>query len=201
MKFRKVLLVLAVPFLLDVASSCSMGCDVETYQYVHKDLQVANLDNSGAKAVVTSGEVKRSAYGIRLSISRDAIAAILHEPGLSFSTKLYASDCIENEYIAKDSITSIKVVSLVNFDEEHGAGSDVSDYFKVGLTGAFTALDDYVNMYGHQTLNLNGPIQAHEINLLLMTQPEPGTYQFKLEVTISDGRNFEGTTNEIELVE
>lgn len=200
----RVLLLLTVPFMLRVLAACSIdGCeDAGIYQYSHKSFEVSAIDNSGSQpVVVTSGEVVERAFGIRLSVDRDQIASIFQHSDFSFFTPLSATDCEPAHYIAEDSIVTLKVYTVEDFDAEHGAGSDVSEYFRFFHHSYYVALDDYIGVFGAETIINTGDLEK-EIDLLLMTVPELNTtHQFKVQVVLSDGRVFEETTPTIDLVE
>lgn len=206
MLIRRALMTLAVFYLLGGAASCWVDYEgvipCDPLKYTHKDFEVYNLDNRGAEAIVTHETVvNKHAFGIRLVMDRDEIVSSRFKNIFPiFSTPLYASDCIPNGYVAQDSISSIKIFTIADFDDEHAAGSDVSEYFSISSTSTFSVLSEYVNMHGSDHLyidQLDG-----KLDMLLMTPPtDSGAHQFTVEITLSDERVIEQTTNAIDLLE
>jgi hypothetical protein len=194
---------LFVPFILQVFTYCSIfGCDdASTFYYEVGDINVYHLDNSGPSAIVAqTDQVTKSAYGIRVSLDRNKIAMRdAFTPSMFFPVAM-ATSCADDEYLAADTIAHMKVFTLEDFDDIHAAGSDVSTYFRIGNLQGYTALDDYVNMYGAERL-YNGNLHT-ELDLLLMTAPELGTaHQFSVEIALTDGRVIQKTTTTINLIE
>ncbi|RAW00347.1 DUF5034 domain-containing protein [Pseudochryseolinea flava] len=206
MKFKKILLLLLLPYMFEVLIACSTGdCDGDfgnTYQYTHKLLEVKNLDYSGTQpSVVLEGDVSKHAYGIRLAIQREMVARITGPVKFSVFSPLYATDCPPNEYVGIESIASIKVFTVNDFDDTHSAGSDVSNYFRVGNGANAMTLTKFLDQFGNKTIYLVDQLNE-DVDLYLATAPESNTSnQFKVQVTFSDGRVVEKTVDEIDLVD
>ena len=86
-----------------------------------------------------------------------------------------------------------------DFDSNHLANSDISDYFKVYKKYSFTSIKDYLKnsnlvLFDESSLDMT-------FDLLLMTPPASSKQQkFKVQITLSDGRILEKETSEIKLI-
>jgi hypothetical protein len=205
MRKRKVLILLIVPFVFQISGSCIIGgnCDdPEIYHYSFQSISVEHLDNSGPMPAVSSGPVLKHAYAVRVDIDREKIATIIALPRFSFFQSAYASgDCAPDEFIPADTLSSFKIFTLQDFDDNHAAGSDVSDYFRISNPSAYTALDDYIDMYGASVVYNRGDLDT-SLQILLMTPPTLNTtHQFRVQIELTDGRVLESTTTTIDLIE
>lgn len=99
-------------------------------------------------------------------------------------------------YELSDPIASIKIITVTDFNEEYPAGSDVSELFKqypLQLKG-----------WVYDSTTEDKPIfqitqNESYIYKALLTYPAPGTYQFKVELTLRSGLQFVEETEAIEL--
>jgi hypothetical protein len=125
----------------------------------------------------------------------------------SFFQSAYAFDCAceDDERVAKDSLKAFRIIALKDVDVDHPANSDVSEYFKVYTNDYrfFQTIDSYfgfqdASLYDRWTPGAGDLVWT--VDLLLMTIPDHGgTYQFKIQLVLSDGRVLEGETTPIEL--
>lgn len=196
---KKVLFFLLLPWLANLVVSCCDCPEPSIRHYTNKTAVVKNLDNSGSSpAEVTSGRVPKAAFGIRVAIVRELTA---HRRTSLFMPAAYAYDCAcdpPNQLLPKDSITAINVFTLTSFDGSHGAGSEVSDYFKAYNPYYFLSIPDYLKGWSPRLfVESELPTKA---DLLLMTPPvRTGVYQFRVRLTLSDGRVLQQDTTPIEL--
>ena len=207
MKKKLIILFLLLVPIASLFYSC-WECDpTAPASYSHKTLLLKNLDNSGERAVETESlQINKNAYGIRLFLTREqSFVASVKQINSFFIQSVYATsvpDCYKYLYSAIDRIESIKIFTLKNFDNQHSANSDVTDYFKEAQT--YSSVEKYVK-------NLNYSYEWNEFdtfpwkeliaNLMLMAVPTTtGNQQFKIQVKLSDGRILEQQTSEIELL-
>jgi hypothetical protein len=210
----KVLILLVLPFAAQVIVACCGEClDTILKNYSNKIMTVANLDNSGIQPVVTnSSSVSKDAYGIKINIQRELVACA-EKSMLTFFSSAYAWSCQcppTLAMVAKDSIISFKVFTVYDFDADHPANSDVSEFFRVPEFNVYNTIPEYLNFqsrfayyqYSYPKWTLFDDEQLDfEITLLLMTPPKiKTTNQFKIEITLSDGRIFEQETTEIDFI-
>ena len=131
--------------------------------------------------------------------------ACLKQTNSFFIQSTYATsvpDCYDYIYSAIDSIESIKIFTLNNFDNQHSENSDITDCFRVAR--AYSSIEEYVKNINYtyecddfETL----PWKDIMIDLLLMTAPTTtNNQQFKVQIKLSDGRILEQQTSEIELL-
>lgn len=204
MKARKILLFLLLPLIAETVISCCHCLEPVLKRYTNKTLLIDNLDNSNNEPVIsTSGSVAKTAYGIRIHLSREKIACINRSRSVFIQSAFaYKCDCPPpNQFLPEDSITSIKVFTVNDFDATHSANSDISDYFKVytAYLFTFTTIPDYLRntspvLYSENELEV-------KLDLLLMTPPSfNNQHRFRVQITLSDGRVLQQETSEIQLV-
>lgn len=191
-----------LPLLIELLVACCDCYEPVYFNYTNCSMTISNLDNSGVKPVVTeSNTIAKDAFGIRVEIYRNEdICKVKPNHSLIFQSA-YAMSCDcppEFQYLPLDSITDVKITSLNDFDSEHLANADVSEYFYVKSGNGFTEISKFVeNM--HSTLyGLSD--SGFEFDLLLMFPPTLGPeHQFAVEVELSDGRIFNVQTDVLEL--
>lgn len=196
---KKILFFLFLPLLTELVLSCCDCPETQTLHYTNKTMLLQHLDNSGSGPVVTtSGRVPKAAYGIRIDVVREKTAA--HRKTL-FLPAAYAYSCgcpPPLEILPRDSITAIRVFTLQDFDASHAAGSDVSGYFKSYTPYYFLSITDYLQK--SRTVLLDESELSTRVDLLLMTPPALNTlHQFRVRLTLSDGRTLEQETTPIDL--
>lgn len=196
------MLVLLLPFIANLVVSCCNCLETAIHHYTNKTISVINLDNSGKEPLeAPSGNVIKTAYGIRVTLTREKIARI-DKPEISLVEAAWAYDCRcppPDEFLPNDSIVAIRVISLTEFNSSHPANSDVSTYFKVYAPYAFSTPDEFVKATSN-TLFFETDLQV-TFNLLLMTPPDKnGLHQFKVQIVLSDGRTLEQNAPTIDLI-
>jgi hypothetical protein len=198
---KKVIFLLIFPLIAEVVISCCNCIDPVVQHYTNKTISASNLDNTGKEPVVsTANSINKNAYGFRLQLTREKLACL--EKRYSFFIQSYAMSCHcppPTQFMAKDSITSIKVFTIQDFDGTHPAGVDVSDYFKVYRQFAFFSISDFLTI-SQRTLYDERELQP-QTDFLLMTAPTiTGARRFKIQFTLSDGRILETETSTIDLI-
>ena len=202
-----ILFFLLVPIVGVVFHSCC-DCKEETQHgnYSHKVIFLKNLDNSGASAIESELlQLNKNAYGIRLYLEREKVVVACTKKQINsiFIQSAYATSCDcppEFLYFANDSIVSIKIFTINDFDNQHLENSDVTDYFKVA--GSFSTIESYVaKMYYTYADDFDYWGRELKLDVLLMTAPTTNNKQrFEVQVTLSDGRILKQQTLEIELL-
>jgi hypothetical protein len=209
----KVLVLLSLPFMAQVFAACCECLDTVLKNYSNKIMTVANLDNSGIQPVVTnSSSVPKNAYGIKVEIQREIVACAQKQIPTFFSSAYALScECPPTLAIAaKDSIVSFKVFSVYDFDDDHPANSDISEFFRVTDYDAYATIPQYLSTqssfrysrFGYSKWTLTAEDQLNfEITLLLLTAPKINSAnKFRVDITLSDGRIFEQETIEIDFI-
>jgi hypothetical protein len=201
MKAKRVIFIMLFPLIADLAVSCCNCLEPVIKLYTHKTISVSNLDNSGSQPVIsTSNSILKTAYGIRIQLTREKTVCNGKQPTL-FIQSAYAFDCDcppVNQLLPKDSVTSIKIFTLNDFDVTHSANADISDYFKVYQQFYFSTIKDYLKN-SESTLYDDTELQL-TLDLLLMTAPSINTqHKFKIQITLSNGRILEQETSQIQL--
>ena len=201
-----ILFFLLVPIASVLFHACC-PCDVETQheKYSHKAMFLKNLDNSGEKAIESEAlQLNKNAYGIRLNLVREKVVIARAKQINSFIIQsAYATSCEcppEFLYFPSDSIVSIKIFTVNNFDNQHSENTDISGYFRVA--GSYSTVESYVtNMRNNYADDFDYWGRELKLDLLLMTAPTANNkHQFEVQVALSDGRILKQQTPEIELL-
>lgn len=201
---KKALLLLFLPVMVNMIVACCNCLDSVVLLYTYKEFSVSNLDNSGAQPrEITTGAVPKAAYGLRMQIAAEEVVR-LDNPVSLFGQAAYAryTKCRcggDTYYHPRDTITSINVITLNNFNSSHPAGADVSAYFKILESYSLSTISEYLKKAQDNLFN-DGLYDKKLLDLLLMTAPDAaGAYKFRVQVVVSDGRILEQDTPTIDL--
>lgn len=202
MKIKKILLLSGVLIVSETWMAC---CDCEApmyYQYTHTGMVLLNLDNQGQHPAIASDyPIRKEAYGIRIVLTTEAIAR--QKPAVSFFIQradAFSCRCEAGiQYLPRESIVGFRIFSLDEFDSQHPAESEISDYFRILTSDRYTTISDYL----HQSATVftyNEP-REEMLNIMLVQPPaQKGNYSFSIEIALSDGRIFKKETPVIELI-
>ena len=198
---KKVLTLLLIPFFADMLVACCDCDEPQFFKYTNSSLQVQNLDNRGQSAMpATGGIALKEAYGIRIKVHCETTASAT-VPFSFFLSSGYAFSCRCGEpvqYLAKDSITSLRIITINDFDTEHKAGSDITDHFKLNAGYYFISIADYLKQEApvfYMEADKNTILDA----LLIQYPNQSGTHRFRIEMNLSDGRTLSQETDTIDL--
>jgi Domain of unknown function (DUF5034) len=172
------------------------------FNYTNKIIRTENIDNAGLNPIVsTSDSIVKTAFGVRINIKREKIAALTAKKNCR---TVYATSCEcppVIQFLPKDSIKSVKIFALNYFDKSHLVGSDISEYFKLfeKLKFSFENIETFPQKL-NSTLYDESEFQSNN-DLLLMTPPEKtGKFIFKIQFILSDNKLIEFNTKEIRLI-
>ena len=203
MKISRVLFLLLFPLIAEIFVACC-DCNIvtKTEYYVTKALTISLLDNSGKEPTeATHTTINKKAFGLRLKTER-IISVKTSVPKTLFISAANAFSCeCPPPYVIqpRDSVVSINIITMNNFDASHSANSDISNYFKVYELHNFSTINTFIKyqqneLYDKEQLNLS-------LDLLLITPPSLSTpHVFKVIVSLSDGRMMEAQTPAINLL-
>lgn len=188
--------------MIQLIVACCDCLDPTYFNYTNCSLTINILDNSGAEPIVIqSNTIPKEAFGIRVIINRNEDICKAKTRKSIFFQSAYAIYCDcppEFQYLPLDSITSVKIFTIKDFDSEHLENTDVSDYFFVYRRHEFYKIDEYIE--GIETIVYDFEYQPFEFDLLLMSTPTISTeHQFKMAVELSDGRTLNALTEVLEL--
>jgi hypothetical protein len=201
MKIKKILLILILPLMLELIVSCCDCVAPTIYSYTNKSIDLKNLDNTGIEPIVSdSNSIAKAAYGIRLTIEKEQIAKSEYM-NFHLIQNSYATSCEcppPIQYNPKDSILSIKIMCLSDFDNTHPANSNVSEYFKIYKNHSYTTIQNFIKN-SHFILYDKTEFQT-TIDFLLVQAPTINSIQkFKIQLYLSDNRVLEKETTSINL--
>ena len=202
----KIILILLFPLVTNLIMSCC-NCEATiTQHYTNSSFTLQVLDNSGSSAIVaTSDSIIKKAFGIRMQLIRE-LTARLHKRCSILMQEATASDLCScgpgKEYLPKDSVISLKIITVFGFDSMHPANSDVSDYFKVAPGDiSFETIAQYMPMLNANYSDYDPNNISLSIDFLLMTPPTINTqHQFIIQIMLSDGRMLQQQTGLINLI-
>ncbi len=200
MKITKVFLILLAWLTIEGLISCCRNCqEPKRSSYTYKGCSALHLDNSGKEPIEdTSGSVSAKAYGIRLLLTK-ALIAHQQRPVSFLMTPAYAFSCgcpPEEEITARDSITQIRIFSLQDFDAQHGAGSDISEYFRILEDSYFLSIAEYLPK-ASTTLFSSLDLEQQVDFLLIQLPAESKLYRFRIDISLTNGQVLSYTTSDI----
>ncbi|MBX3255111.1 MAG: DUF5034 domain-containing protein [Chitinophagaceae bacterium] len=201
MKIKKVLILLLIPLFSDMLVACCDCDDPQLFKYTNAGLELQHLDNRAQSPVIDEdGIALKEAYGIAMTL-RCEPTAFKPAPFSFFLNQSYAFSCgcdAAVQHHAKDSVVAIRIITLENFDASHAAETDISDYFRLYTWNSFTTITDYLHKDA-KVFTYDEP-QNIVMNALLITAPAAaGSYRFRVEMDLSDGRSLIKETSTIEL--
>lgn len=192
---RKKLFRIIVLFLaLDLLVACCCHCDDDAFYFSHCEIELFHLDHAGQTAVLAGSSVPKEAYGIRTRIAMaENECAVNHSNSFLFNAAYATScDCVLNHFLVDD-IVSIQVFTVNDFDAEHAANTDVSDYFMVLKDYEYIDLDMFARNGANDAANI--PLI---FDMFLLTPPSLNeTHQFLVRVDLTDDRVLELRTDTI----
>ena len=201
MKLRKVLFLLTLPLLLELAAACCDCAETILLDYSNCSLQLDNLDNAGPDAVVSAGpSFLREAYGLRVMVTRsEQICAAPRRPVFMSSLQAYDCDCpVEQIFVPRDSIVAVRIQSAEPLSPEDFPDEDVTGRFRVFEGRDYVPVADFLIARRNELVSLED--DQERFDLFLIEPPASGlTTRFTVTVELSDGRTLSSSTAEIEL--
>ena len=191
-----------LPLMVELIIACCDCLETTYFKYTNCSMTLSNLDNSGAKPIVAqTNTISKRAFGIRIAINRNEnTCEVILNKSLFFQTA-YATSCgcpPEVQYLPLDSIVSVVITTINDFNTQHPENTDVSKYFNVFHGNEFTGIDEYIGNIDNILYDFANP--AYVFDLLLMSPPTIGIdHEFKVTVKLSDGRIFNTLTGLLEL--
>lgn len=170
---------LCMLFLLTTAMYCEEGTLEEINEI--SDIKLIQYDNSGEyPVIIENDQCPKEAYLVRI-------------------TPLYEFRCDVN--ILKSPIIAFRIITLTDFNKDYPAGSDIYRLFKeyppVLLEENFDG-----SSLGSDSLQDGEPITilgTGSFYKVLLTYPQPGIYQFRVELEMEDGSLISKETDPVHL--
>jgi len=200
MRIKKIVIVLAIGFLLRLVVSCCDCNEGAEFKYTFDCMEAFHIDNAGQTSIVVEGgTILKEAYGIQIEF---ALLQLACNKPFSFSAfnSAYAFKCEcppEIQYLAQDTISSIQIKAINDFDQTHPANSDISDYFKVLDYDNYITLQEFID--APETMYETKPVKD-SVRIFLMQPPvHIGEHRFQVEVLLSNGTILTAETTPINL--
>lgn len=201
MKSRKVIFVLIVIFLTRLVTSCCRCNEPGKMHYYFDTVSVHNLDNSGEIVrISTSERILKEAFGLEVDLTIKKESKHFRPRSIDFSAaNATYCECLYEQYLPKDTISSLSIFTLNTFDGNKIAGSDISSYFKVVMPNGFISIDQYLKL--PETIYGNWLPEKEQITLYLLQPPTnlEEKHSFKVEIGFSNGELVSLTSNPVYL--
>ena len=202
MNYKKVFLIITFPILANLIMGCCECVGTFIFNYTNCSISLENLDNSGQEPVESSSNtILKAAFGLRVEVERKKdICAKDFKPLFISSTYATSCDCPPEEtYQPLDSIVSIKIVTLRDFDSAHLGNDPVSEYFSILRSTEFVSIDEFILSQQYEFYDISNSTLSFD--LMLMTPPEKhAEYQFEVLIELSDGRVLSKISDLVELI-
>ncbi len=199
MKATRIVFLIMLPLLADILFGCCKCIDPIYHDYTHCSITADNLDNSQSEPIISDeGTIPKQAYGIRSSLYRNTGTCQINTQGLSTMAYGMSCDCpTEEQFIARDSILSISIFTLTDFDGIQ-AGDEVTEFFRVFRSTEFEPVKEYFMDIDFTT---SWPItDVVYFDFLPVNPPATGgEYHFSIEIELSDGRTLSASPPAVEL--
>ncbi|MEL6657160.1 MAG: DUF5034 domain-containing protein [Bacteroidota bacterium] len=202
MNYQKVLLVLLLPILANVIIGCCDCLETIFFNYTNCDISLQSLDNAGPEPLISvSNVVQKEAFGLRVTVDRrEDLCQNTFAPLFISSAYAISCDCPPAQlYQPLDSIVTIEVISLTDFDPGNGNGDDITANFSILSFTEFLSIEEFLNSQFYDIYNLEDEIFSFDL-MLMVPPPERGLYQFEVRLALSDGRVLSRISEEIELL-
>jgi hypothetical protein len=176
------LIIISLPLFAICCDKCPedfQPCIPKNTPLIWDSIFTDNMDNSAEKVKLSSNDsVPKAAFGIRLNFN------IAPYPTLPRGS----DSCVF--LIPADTIVDFKIYTVYDFDATHSAGSDVSDYFKIGSLkkdyysninnnysyNTFSSIPDYLLTNKKQEL-------FYQLDFLLTKAPQMNlVHQFNVKI-------------------
>jgi hypothetical protein len=202
MKLNKVLIIISIPFLVNLIIGCCDCIETMFFDYTNCSVSIENLDNSGREVIVSlSNQIPRKAFGLRINIERkeDVCGNDFQPLFISPAYAISCDYCPEKLYLPLDSIVSLDVITNDDFDSGHSANDNISEYFSVLMSTEFISINEFINRQHNELYDINN--SDLQFDLMLMSPPdESSEYQFEVQIELSDGRVLTETSAIVELI-
>jgi hypothetical protein len=211
-RFKKIIILLALPFVMEIVIACC-GCSPDrSGMYSHISITLNHLENKEERPRVTRQEqIAKNAYGIYVEFYRQLFSYTPSAPSglITNAQALHCESCNTNVRIfPKDSIEAIQIFTVNPFREDLQEGAEITHLFRVldqhtvkTIEGFIQSDDTYADTGRSKWVVTDMDDLRYGIFLLLMEAPTHSSpHQFRIEITLSDGRVIEEETSSIELI-
>lgn len=191
---KKLFRIILVFLALDLFIACCCHCEDDAFYFSHCEMEVFHLDHSNETPVLAGASVPKEAYGIQTKVTLVENTCALNRNSSFLFSSAYATscDCPQSEFLLDD-IVSIQVFTVNDFNIDHPANSEISNYFKVLQANEYHTLGNFIAAGANNEWN-----RPLIFNMFLLQAPmEAGTHQFLVRIRLSDDRVMEVATETI----
>lgn len=201
MKILRVITVFLTLFLIDLLASCEGPCSYPRYEYSNCGIELYYVVNNGN--IINYTNTRKENFRLKVELDRNiGLCKMPSKRGGLFMNIAYADECINDTYIGLETVTDFKIITTSSYNNQYSTGDDITDLFrisyKVRRTNFYESVDEFLDFFG-QKEEISSLVLDEPINLFFKQTPEAGTYSFKVQITLSDGRILESSLGEIEL--
>lgn len=171
--------------MLQLLHGCSGCCGNQPQNCVHLNtIVVRAMDNSDSIAIAVSDKhVQSQSLLLRLSMYRNRELCSVR-PAFSLINEAYATfDCGLPEDI-RDSVSHLTITSNKTWDEDHVAGSDLTDFFEVPELNK----ENYTS-------------NKTDVDMIAKGEPaDSGTHVFTVKLYLTNGDEMTASTEPVHLI-
>ncbi|GEM_PF-2609646 len=204
---KRASIIAAAYYLIVVFAGCYGKCEKQRYKsYGCEGLQlgiteyVFESDSAYTPHIFMEDTLPYLSYGISLNFSISKFAGRQSSGNVSLINTAQAWKCNEPSIYPKDTIASIQVQTLRDFDTDHPEGADVSDYF-VALRTEYSPKRierhslDYL---AHKPDYIHERMIGYNIPIYLNATPTSARYvQFEVTVQFTNGKTLSAVSDEV----
>lgn len=194
-------LFLLSPLIFTVSSCCKCTKDPAQPPFERRSFSLLMIDNNGVQPVL-SGEDSLDAKTFGMALVFEGTKGPVVSLEDNYPLVPYYLECCTEGKRAEWGLESIRITTLHDFDEAHGAGADVTDYFRIisysgGYLSYLKTSDVRMGLF-HNSFDANG---NYVLPLMLMNPPSgEKAAQFKAVVTFREqSESFEKTSSRVVL--
>lgn len=195
-------MVMMFPIAANLIFGCCDCLETIFFDYTNCMISLENLDNSGQVPVVSSSNsILKNAFGLRVEVERKEELCDNYSKPLFFSSA-YATSCDcppETIYKPLDSIVSVNIITLMDFDSTHFSNDNITGYFSVLRSTEFMSIDEFFSNEHNEIYDLDDSNLTFDL-MLMIPPAENAEYQFEVLIELSDGRVLSKISNLVELL-
>ncbi len=193
MIIKRLILFLFILSIVGIVSSCCHCKEITYDEYTNCRVELHNISKlAGESDTITANE-----YILRVIVyrSQEDLCDASVDNYFFISSANAAIDCFcppDVILLPIDSIVSLKVITVKDFDDDYSSGSDITKLFSIYKYQSYISIDDFLRDE-HKEIEYDSYALPFEdapfyIDMKLMKSPNSEEQKFMVEVELSDGR-------------
>ena len=191
-------------FLINLLISCWGDCPKDIVEFENTGITLQNVDNTGSYArVMTDSAMAREAIAFRVNCETNLydVTACNFKP---FNQCYAFSRNCEPDYIARQHVSSIQILTLLPIFDTIPENGDVTNLFlatainitSLNTQGLYDSIPEVTNAYHDGGIFQNSFVG---FDIFLSKTPETDAVQFFISLQFDDGTELSATTQKIYL--